>query len=54
LEAAKDCASSPKLSRLGWLLSRIYNELLQDFQTHYESLKKEEKFVWNAEHDEAF
>jgi hypothetical protein len=37
LEAAKDYASSPKLSWLDWLLSQIYSELLQDCQTHYGS-----------------
>jgi hypothetical protein len=35
LEAAKNCASSPQFSWLGWLLSQIYSELLQDCQTHH-------------------
>jgi hypothetical protein len=54
LEAANDCASSLQLSQHGWLLSQIYSDLLQDFQTHHDLLKKEEKFAWNAERDEAF
>jgi hypothetical protein len=54
LEAAKDCASSPQLSRLGWLLSQIDSELLQDSKPISDLLMKEEKFVWNAECDEAF
>jgi hypothetical protein len=54
LEATKDCASSLKLSRVGWLLSQIYSELLQDCKPITDLLKKEEKFVWNAGRDEAF
>jgi hypothetical protein len=54
LEATKDCASSPKLSQLGWLLSQIYSKLLKDCQTHYGSSEKDEKFVWNAERDKVF
>jgi hypothetical protein len=54
LEAAKDCASSLKLSRLGWLLSQIYSEFLQDCKPITDLLKKEEEFVWNGERDKAF
>jgi hypothetical protein len=54
LDVAKDCASSPQLSQLGGLLSQIHFELLQDFKPISDLLKKEEKFVWNVERDEAF
>jgi hypothetical protein len=35
LKAAKDCASGPQFSQIGWLLSQIHPKLLQDCQTHY-------------------
>jgi hypothetical protein len=45
LKAVKDCASSPQLSRLGWLLSQTHSKLLQDSKPIPDLLMKKEKFV---------
>jgi hypothetical protein len=54
LEVTNVCSPSAKFSWVGWLLSKIYSELLQDAKPITELLKKGNKYVWGEACDEAF
>jgi hypothetical protein len=54
LEATNVYNSSVQFPWVGWLLSKVYSKLLQDFKPITKLLKKGNKYVWSKDYDEAF
>jgi hypothetical protein len=54
MEAANNGVRGTKFPWVGWLLSTVHYELLQDREANYRIVKKGNKYLWSEACDEAF